>query len=109
MTTKDSGTTRLPHPLTGQGFTSPVAPGEGWPEDPALPDTPVARTAARVRSLAKVDDLAELDARVSVCSACARLVRWREDVAVTKRASFADQPYWGRPISRAGARPSRPS
>lgn len=86
------------HPVTGQQFPSPVPPGTGWPEDPALPETPVARTAGRVRTLAKVDDLAELDARVSVCSACPRLVRWREDVAVTKRASFADQPYWGRPV-----------
>lgn len=87
----------LPHPLTGQDFPSPVPPGTGWPEDPATPDTPVARTAAAVRRLAKVDDLDELDARVSVCRACPRLVRWREDVAVTKRASFAAQPYWGRP------------
>ena len=48
------------------------------------------------------DTLAELDARVSVCSACPRLVTWREDVAVEKRASFADQPYWGRPINGWG-------
>ena len=39
---------------------------------------------------------------VSVCRACARLVRWREEVAVTKRKSFADQPYWGRPIAGWG-------
>ena len=42
--------------------------------------------------------LAELDARVSVCRACPRLVAWREDVAVNKRASYAGEPYWGRPI-----------
>jgi uracil-DNA glycosylase family 4 len=30
-------------------------------------------------------------------------VRWREEVAVVKRASFADQPYWGRPIHGWGA------
>jgi uracil-DNA glycosylase family 4 len=30
-------------------------------------------------------------------------VRWREDVALAKRASFADQPYWGRPIAGWGA------
>ena len=35
---------------------------------------------------------------VSVCRACPRLVAWREQVAVEgRRASFADQPYWGRP------------
>ena len=93
----------LPHPVTGDLFTSPVAPGSGWPDDPARPDTPVARDADDVRRLAATDDLGELDARVSVCSACPRLVRWREDVAVDKRASFADQPYWGRPIPGWGA------
>jgi len=80
-----------------------VPPGTGWPDDPASPDTPVARTADDVRALADTAELAELDARVSVCSACARLVAWREDVAVTKRASFADQPYWGRPIAGWGS------
>ncbi|GAA1438383.1 uracil-DNA glycosylase [Mycobacterium cookii] len=88
----------LPHPVTGEEFGSPVAPGTGWPDDPAGPRTAVARDADDVRRLARTDDLAELDARVSVCAACPRLVQWREDVAVAKRASFADQPYWGRPI-----------
>jgi uracil-DNA glycosylase len=95
--------TTLPHPLTGVAYPSPVPPGTGWPDDPAAPDTPVALTSSAVRRLAAVDDLAELEARVSVCSACPRLVRWREDVAVAKRASFADQPYWGRPIAGWGA------
>ncbi len=89
---------RLPHPLTGEEFGSPVAPGTGWPDDPAGPRTAAAHDADDVRRLARTDDLGELDARVSVCAACPRLVQWREDVAVAKRASFADQPYWGRPI-----------
>ena len=92
----------LPHPLTGELFDSPVPPGTGWPEDPARPDTPVARTAAQVRRLARTDSLVDIEERVSVCSACPRLVRWREDVAHTKRASFVDQPYWGRPIAGWG-------
>jgi uracil-DNA glycosylase family 4 len=98
----------LPHPVTGEEFPSPVPPGSGWPEDPATARTPQARTAAQVRRLAgdlpAADGgaLAELDARVSVCRACRRLVRWREEVALTKRASFADQPYWGRPIAGWG-------
>ncbi|MFL6157089.1 MAG: uracil-DNA glycosylase [Marmoricola sp.] len=95
-------TPKLPHPITGELFDSPVPPGAGWPDDPASKDTPVAHTAADVARLADVDDLAELDARVSVCSACPRLVTWREEVAETKRASFADQPYWGRPIAGWG-------
>jgi len=54
-----------------------------------------------------VRTLDELDAEVSMCRACPRLVEWREEVAVVKRKSFADQPYWGRPIPGWGA--SRPS
>jgi len=63
----------------------------------------VARTAAQVRRLAAAPTLAELDAAVSVCRACPRLVRWREDVAVAKRASYAGEPYWGRPIPGWGS------
>ena len=92
----------LPHPATGSLFRSPVPPGAGWPEDPATDATPVARTAAQVRRLAATDDLDELGARISMCRACPRLVRWREGVAREKRASFADQPYWGRPIAGWG-------
>ncbi|HET9858257.1 MAG TPA: uracil-DNA glycosylase [Nocardioidaceae bacterium] len=93
----------LPHPLTGQQFPSPVPPGTGWPEDPATPATPVAETAADVLKLAgAIDDVDELCGAMSVCRACPRLVRWREDVAEVKRASFADQPYWGRPIAGWG-------
>ena len=88
----------LPHPITGQPFASPVPPGTGWPGDPATARTPIARDADDVRRLAQRASLDQLDARISVCRACPRLVQWREDVALTKRASFADQPYWGRPI-----------
>ena len=92
----------LPHPLTGQPFPSPVPPGTGWPGDPAAPTTPVAEDAAEVAARAPYADLGSLTAQVSVCRACPRLVRWREDVAEKKRASFADQPYWGRPIAGWG-------
>lgn len=92
------------HPRTGVPFASPVPPGTGWPGDPATPDTPVATTGRRVVGLAKtVDGIDELDARVSVCRACPRLVAWREEVAVVKRRSFADEPYWGRPITGWGS------
>ena len=89
----------LPHPVTRQPFPSPVPPGAGWPGDPATSHTPVARDAAGVAELAgRAADVGELDAEISVCRACPRLVAWREEVArVGKRASFANQPYWGRP------------
>src|ERR1700710_1223106 len=95
---------RLPHPVTGQMFASPVPPGTGWPDDPATRRTPVAREAADVlRLAAQARTVAEVDAMVSVCRACERLVEWREEVAIGKRRSFADQPYWGRPIAGWGA------
>src|SRR5690349_21750515 len=80
-----------------------VPPGTGWPGDPATPDTPVAGTPAQVRRLARAVPLDELDARVSVCRACPRLVRWREDVADTKRAAYRDETYWGRPAPGWGS------
>ena len=52
---------------------------------------------------AKVADVGELDALVSVCRACPRLVAWREEVAATKRRAFALEPYWGRPITGWGS------
>jgi len=93
----------LPHPLTGQEFDSPVPPGCGWPDDPADPDTPVATTPGEVEALAGSATLPLLDAAVSVCRACPRLVDWREGVARDKRRAFADQPYWGRPVAGWGA------
>ncbi|MEO7745142.1 MAG: uracil-DNA glycosylase [Actinomycetota bacterium] len=88
-----------PHPATGQRFTSPVPPGTGWPGDPATARTPRAHDAGDVVRLATTArSLADVEARTSVCRACPRLVGWREQVATTgRRASFADQPYWGRP------------
>ncbi len=87
------------HPITGQPFLSPVPPGTGWPGDPATPQTPVAHNADEVHELAaSALSLTDVDARVTVCRACPRLVDWRETVArQDRRASFADQPYWGRP------------
>ena len=82
---------QLPHPRTGRRFESPVPPGSGWPGDPATPRTAVATTAAQVASMAAAArSLAELDAEISVCRACPRLVEWREEVAVSKRRSYAD-------------------
>ena len=88
-----------PHPVTGRLHASPVVPGTGWPGDPATRETPVAtRPADVVRLAGGAASVADLDALVSVCRACPRLVEWREEVAARgRRAAFADQPYWGRP------------
>ena len=64
----------------------------------------MAANAAQVAALAAaVRTVAELDAEVSVCRACPRLVEWREEVALVKRKSYADEPYWGRPATGFGS------
>ncbi|MFD3745634.1 uracil-DNA glycosylase [Nocardia sp. NPDC058633] len=61
-------------------------------EDPetaphAAPDTP---------------DIDALDRLICTCRACPRLVAWREEVAVVKRAAFRHEQYWGRPVPGFG-------
>ena len=46
--------------------------------------------------------LAGLQSEIVSCHACPRLVAWREEVARVKRAAFADQSYWGRPLPGFG-------
>ncbi|HEY7453736.1 MAG TPA: uracil-DNA glycosylase [Thermoleophilaceae bacterium] len=46
--------------------------------------------------------LEELERRVVACRRCPRLVEWRETVAREKRAAFADEEYWGRPVPGFG-------
>jgi uracil-DNA glycosylase family 4 len=89
-------------PLPEPGL-SPVPPGTGWPGDPASATTPIAHDAADVLRLAtSLPTLRHLDARVSVCRACPRLVDWREHVAEVKRAAYAQERYWGRPAPGFG-------
>jgi uracil-DNA glycosylase len=45
---------------------------------------------------------AALAAEIADCRRCPRLVAWREQVAREKRASFAHEEYWGRPIPGFG-------
>jgi uracil-DNA glycosylase family 4 len=45
---------------------------------------------------------AALAAEIADCRRCPRLVEWREQVAREKRASFAHEEYWGRPIPGFG-------
>jgi uracil-DNA glycosylase family 4 len=46
--------------------------------------------------------LEQVEAEVVECRRCPRLVEWRELVAREKRAAFADQEYWGRPMQGFG-------
>ncbi|MFM8521831.1 MAG: uracil-DNA glycosylase [Acidimicrobiaceae bacterium] len=44
----------------------------------------------------------ELAAEITECYKCTRLVKWREKVSVEKRASYASETYWGKPIAGFG-------
>jgi uracil-DNA glycosylase family 4 len=47
-------------------------------------------------------ELEKLADEVSLCARCPRLVAWREEVARERRAAFASERYWGRPLSGFG-------
>lgn len=50
----------------------------------------------------RAQTLDELDALITTCRACPRLVAWREDVAANPRASFRGQTYWGKAVPGFG-------
>ncbi len=54
------------------------------------------------RSVPKLADLASLDEAICACRACPRLVRWREETALVKRAAFRDWTYWAKPVPGYG-------
>ncbi len=43
-----------------------------------------------------------LNQQVESCRACPRLIAWCEQVAVEKRAAYADDTYWGKPVPGFG-------
>jgi uracil-DNA glycosylase len=47
-------------------------------------------------------ELDALEGQVIECRRCPRLVKWREEVARVKRAAFATEEYWGRPMPGFG-------
>ncbi len=47
-------------------------------------------------------DLAQLERDVTTCRRCPRLVAWREEAARIKRAAFAHEEYWARPLPGFG-------
>ena len=47
-------------------------------------------------------ELRALEQQIVECRRCPRLVAWREQVAREKRAAFAGEEYWGRPLPGFG-------
>jgi uracil-DNA glycosylase family 4 len=50
----------------------------------------------------RADALTVVQQEVADCRRCPRLVEWRELVAITKRASYAGEHYWGRGVPGFG-------
>ena len=46
--------------------------------------------------------LREVEREVVSCRRCPRLVAWREEVARVRRAAYASEEYWGRPLPGFG-------
>jgi uracil-DNA glycosylase len=44
----------------------------------------------------------KLDNEIIACTACPRLVSWRQEISITKRKSYQDETYWGRPVTGFG-------
>jgi uracil-DNA glycosylase len=53
-------------------------------------------------TVAAAEDLSTLTGAITACQACPRLVAWREQVARERRAAFAEEVYWGRPVPSFG-------
>ena len=49
-----------------------------------------------------MEGLDALEREIIACRRCPRLVGWREQVAREKRAAFAEETYWGRPVPGFG-------
>ena len=43
-----------------------------------------------------------LEAKITACKKCPRLVSWREELAQVKRKAFLDWDYWGKPVPGFG-------
>jgi uracil-DNA glycosylase len=61
----------------------------------------------RIRGSMAARGLAQLRDEIVACRRCPRLVAWRELVAREKRAAFAGEEYWGRPVPGFGDQRAR--
>lgn len=50
----------------------------------------------------RISAFERLNAEVTACRKCPRLVEWRERVGREKRAAFRDEEYWARPVPGFG-------
>jgi uracil-DNA glycosylase len=78
-------------------------PAELTVPQPARPTAATTRRSElRTPGSLRQTGLSLLEHDVTTCRRCPRLVAWREQVAHDRRAAFAEQTYWGRPIPGFG-------
>lgn len=46
--------------------------------------------------------IGSLNKIIITCNKCPRLVKWREDIAITKVRRFSEEHYWGKPVPGFG-------
>ena len=108
----------LPELASLASVLSAVATRAAWPVKPLLlavldgvseqPPSATARQAlpmtvrGHTRQSLRDGPLEALAGEIESCRRCARLVSWREQVAREKRAAFAGEEYWGRPVAGFG-------
>ncbi len=49
-----------------------------------------------------LEQLEQLETQITLCHQCPRLVAWREEMALIKKAAYRDQNYWGKPVPGFG-------
>jgi uracil-DNA glycosylase family 4 len=74
---------------------------------PAASRAAASRAAAASPAAAPAGEWEALRADIVSCRRCPRLVAWREKVASEKRAAFAGEHYWGKPLPGFGDRRAR--
>lgn len=55
----------------------------------------------------EIDSWSQLNEQIIACQRCPRLIEYCREIARTKRKSYADQSYWGRPVPNFGPRKAR--
>ncbi len=55
-----------------------------------------------VKQTSRIKSIAELDKAVIKCTACPRLVSWRNEVSISKRKAYENEKYWGKPVPGFG-------
>ncbi len=83
--------------MTRPGWDRGLGAGAG----PGLPKT-ATRQSKTAGGPSRWESLSALEKDLVSCRRCSRLVAWREKVAREKRASYADEAYWGRPVPGFG-------